>query len=462
MNFIRAFFLPFLILNAHGVFPQPQVGRAKVRPEKVYRVVLDPGHGGLNIRPGSVYGDKYDLLSLEYLDDFRSGAYYDGVWENEEAYFIARMVQDHLFLTQSQQGKKIFRSILQKYARHSIHKVGTIEAFLSRENSYPALYFDIREDINAPYRIYDYRDIRTNRPSKGRISKINSFKPHLVVSIHLTRGEKNKIGGLNAVITPGYSTYRLAIDYVKNPGKRSRIKKRFQDSHYQDWFLTKGRSRFESFLLDSWIYFTGYWCKKHGLSYLQDNFRGYRHNMVTWRYRDAGSWYLQARKHRDRTRYSRSLKTISLKGAFWQREKSKPEAWRREKGFESYGGDNLYASHEILRYVRKGLLANQIESKDALPLLLEPYISTWSVPTFVNAISAYLEIGYLDIEADYQRILEYKNVYAEAIAVGIYSLFFSIRQDKKNKENDLPLGNSIDFKKYENYRGLNYFKEVIR
>ena len=368
--------LVFSFLNAHRVFSEPLRAKKtlgkKTRFEKVYRVVLDPGHGGRNIRPHSVYGDKYDLLSEQYLDSFRPGAYYDGVWENEETYFIARMVQDHLFLTQSEEGKKIFQSILQKYTRQYIREVGTINVFLSRENSYSALYFDIREDLNIPYRIYDYRDIKTNQIKKGRISKINAFKPHLVVSIHLTRGRKNKIGGLNAVITPGYPTYKLAIDYVKKRRSKYHIKQKFNNSPYQDWFLTKSRDQFRSFLLDSWIYFTGYWCKPHGLSYLENKFRGYRHNMVTWRYKDKGNWHLQARKHPHYTPYSKSLKTISLKGAFWQRERSEPEVWRREKGYENYGGDNLYASHEILRYIRKGLLINEIESKKRPAAFIRP------------------------------------------------------------------------------------------
>ena len=444
-----------------GQFPKKKHGR-KALPEKIFRVVLDPGHGGIDLEPRSVYGDKYDLLSKKYLDNFRQGAYYKGLWENEETYSIARMVQDHLFLTRSHQGKKIFRSILQKYTPYSVGEIGSIESFLSRKKSYPDIYFDIREDLNAPYRLYDYRDIRTNRLKKGRISKINTLQPHLVVSIHLTRGQKNTQGALNAVITPSYATYRLALTYVKNRRSRRRIKQKFQNSDYQDWFLTKGRGQFASFLLDSWIYFTGYWCKPHGLSAMPDVFKGYRHNMITWRYKDKGNWHLRAKKHQNYTPYSKSLKTISLNNAFWRRERSKPEQWRRENGYEDYGGDNLYSSHEILRYIRKGFLINEDESEAKLPVLLKPYISTWSVPTYINAVAAYLEIAYLDITADYKRILEHKKIYAEAIAVGIYSLFFSIRQDKEDKEMDLPFGRSINFKKYENYKGRNYFKEVVQ
>ena len=164
---------------------------------------------------------------------------------------------------------------------------------------------------------------------------------------------------------------------------------------------------------------------------MREKFRGYRHNMVTWRYQDKSGWYLKAKKHPKWSSYARELKYFTPKGAFWRRERLQPEAWRRENGPEKYGGDNLYASHELLRYLRKGLLVNHIENKNTLPEILEPYFSTWSVPSYINAISAYLELGYLDIKADYNRLLKYKKIYAEAIAVGIYSLFFSLTQKKK-------------------------------
>ena len=434
------------------------ITKAKIRP---YRVVLDPGHGGFDMSPSSIYGDKFDLISRKYLDRFRPGAYHNGVFEYEETYALARMIQDHLFLTQSKEGQKIFRGILKKYTRKSIKKIQPIEAFLSRANSFPNLYLDIKDDPNAPYRLYDYPDVHTGKMKKGRISVINSFRPQLVVSLHLTTGKKNTVGALNAVITPGFDTFKMALEYAKKPRRRSRVRAKFKKSDYANWFQTRGRDHFQSFLLDAWIYFSGYWCDINALKPIEEKFRGYRHNMVTWRYRDPANWHFRARRHLRWTPYAKNLRYIRLKGAFWQRERSDPESWRREAGFEGYGGDNLYASHELLRYIRKGLLVNHVEKENTLPEILEPYLSTWSVPTYVNAISAYLELGYLDIDADYQRLLKNKKVYAEAIAVGIYSLFFSLKQKKKTLEKHPPRGRAIHFNKYIDHKNGNYFDKVL-
>ena len=40
---------------------------------------------------------------------------------------------------------------------------------------------------------------------------------------------------------------------------------------------------------------------------------------------------------------------------------------------------------------------------------MNPYISTWAIPSYINSISAYLEIGYLDVEADIKEFLIIKK-----------------------------------------------------
>ena len=202
------------------------------KKQKHYRVVLDPGHGGIHMSPSSVYGDKFDILSGQYQDKFRPGAYHNGMSESEETYALARMIQSHLFLTQTREGQQIFKDILKKYTRMNIKEVIPIDVFLSRENTYHNIYFDIQDDINAPYRLYDYPDIHTGKMKQGRISKINSLQPNLVVSLHLTSGKKNKVGALNAVITPGFHTFKIALDYAKKPHKRWSVRRRFQKSPY--------------------------------------------------------------------------------------------------------------------------------------------------------------------------------------------------------------------------------------
>lgn len=423
-------------------------------------VVLDPGHGGRYQPPSSLYGDKYDALSGEYLDKFRPGAHYKGIWENEAMYDIAWKARSILNLTMQESTKAEFSQILKKYGKQT-GNVFPIDAQLSREASLPSIYFSTRSDINAPYRLYDYPDISTSEMQKGTISHINELTPDLVVSLHLTASNGGKNGAMAAVITPSEKTYSLARRYVhaSSSTERGKIQAEFEHSDWSEWFIVaNGYNVFESFLCDAWIYYTGYWSTSNGLGPRDAKFRGYRHNMVSWKYADSPGWEKHARNHPSKSSYAGHLKDFKPEGAFWEREQSEPENWRREGGQEGYGGDNFYASQEILRYIRLGMLRNGVDTAATLPEIRDPYLSTWSVPTHVNAVAAYLEIAHLRALRDRKRMLESRDVYAEAIAVAIYSLFYPFEPETGK---DLPRGKRIDFDKYRNYSGGNYFTSVI-
>ena len=432
-----------------------------------YIVVLDPGHGGRDLLPKSVYGDKYDPLIGEYRDHFRPGAQHKGIIESEEAYSIAEQTYEILELTHTEKGRKEFEEILKKHSNFSgsinWENQKPIKVYLSRVANYSKNYDFKKTDINAPYRLYDFPDIYTGETQKGTISRINDLNPHLVVSLHFTSGRKEKYGALASVVTPGYDTYKMALDYVrtKSTSQKQKLRRKFFASPYANWMVTNdSRTHFQWFLCDAWIYFTGFWSKKDGLSADKKKFRGYRHNMVHWAYSDSGDWVETAKKHPSDSAYSLNLNDFIPEGPFCEREKDVPERWRRTEGEEGYGGDNLYASQELLRYVRNGMIANKVNSKKTAPEILNPYLSTWSVPTYLNAISAYLELGFLDNKYDRERLLKHKKVYAESLAVGIYSLFYSL-DSKANSADDLsPKGKRINFEKYENYNQENYFKKV--
>lgn len=429
--------------------------------KQTYRVVIDPGHGGKQLNPNSVYGDRWDPLSQRYLLPFRTGASFREMNEFEEAYDIAKLAKTYLDLLESESGKKKFLQILKKYSPNTKTIQGNIKAYLSRPPNYYEQYN--QEDPNAHYRLFDYPHIRSEQMQKGTISNINALRPHLVVSIHFTNGgAPSETGGLAAVATPSYHTYKKAIDYAKaSTQERLLIRKHFAAGIYRNWFLSGiDRKHFEWFLSDASIYFAGYRSKANGLSPQLKSFYGYRHNMISWAYRDAPGWEEKAKLHKKDSSYSRYLKYFKPQGKFWQREKSKPEYWRREQGPEGYGGDNLYAANEILRYVRQSLLVNKKKAYNKLPTLLPPYLSTWALPTYINAISAYLELAYINKEVDYERVIKMKKEMAEAIAVGIYSLFYSLEQDSNNRRRQLPQGKAIDFARYENYSGGNYFEQV--
>jgi len=415
-----------------------------------YIVVLDPGHGGRNLSPISIYGDKYNPLYRYHTDRYRSGAYLKGVKESEEVYAISKKIKNILNLTLTTKGRNKFKKILKKYTKKIPKEIKPVKSYLSRKKGYVDHYQISQYDINSPYRLYDHLDLKTEKKILGTISRINQLKPQLTVTIHLTSGYGAKYGALNSVITPGYKTYKQALAYNKVNFKKQRaIKKKFYKSPYKAWFGNiRKRSLFEWFLCDSWVYFNGYWSKKSGKSVDLSKVRGYRHNMVSWAYNDADGWVARAKKHPQDSPYALQLKYFSPKGKFWKREKSIFENYRRENGYEGYGGDNFYASQELLRYIRKGLHVNGI-SKKKLPKLKHPYISTWSVPTYINSISAYLEIGYLGNKIESKRILNKKRYYAEALAVGIYSLLNSLPQNKRTK--DFPKGRKLNLKKYKNY-----------
>jgi hypothetical protein len=426
---------------------------------KVYgfRVVLDPGHGGRYLEPNSVYGDKYDPGSVTFMEGYRPGAGVTGLNENEDVYEISLLVKDFLDLTLTKEGRNTFYQILKKYDNSARPPTEPIEAILSRKAGYLERYREIDYDINRDYRLYDHDDLLDQNPVEGVISRINTLKPDLVVSLHLTGGNPGKYGGMAAVIAPSYKIFQNAMDYVKgNDQQRKDIKKSFIDGPYGKWFISEhGRTNFEWFLCDSWIYFTGYWSNVDGLNPDLEKFRGYRQNMITWNYRDESLFnnnpYVSNIGH---------LKYFKPEGKFWEREKSDPETWRRDGGPEGYGGDNLYASQELLRFLRKGLVVNHVKSSVNLPEIAPPYISTWSVPTYVNAVSAFLELAYLDNKYDFNRIVKYKKVHAEAIAVGIYSLLQGTKSQASAKQNKLPWGMPVDFTKYKTYKNVNYFEMV--
>ncbi|MDH4261971.1 MAG: N-acetylmuramoyl-L-alanine amidase [Spirochaetia bacterium] len=426
-----------------------------------FRVVLDPGHGGRYIEPNSVYGDKYEPDKASFLEGYRPGASVSGLNENEDVYEISLIVKEFLDLTLTEKGRYTFYQILKKYDSSAKPPVEPIEALISRKSGYRSRYWEIDYDINRDYRLYDHEDLLSHESVEGVISRINALKPDLVVSIHLTGGNPGRNGGMAAVITPSYNVFYNAIDYVKaDEQKRNSIRESFSNGAYGKWFISHhGRSAFEWFLCDAWIYYTGYWSVVDGLNPDLEKFRGFRHNMVTWSYRDE-SLLNNSSMNNPYISKNAHLKYFKPGGKFWEREKSTPENWRREGGLEGYGGDNLYASQEILRFIRKGLLVNYVYNSRNLPEIVTPYISTWSVPTYVNAVSAFLELAYLDNKYDFNRILKYKKIHAEAIAVGIYSLLQGTKISESAKVKMMPWGNSIDFTKYKTYNNSNYFDIV--
>src|SRR3990172_1690620 len=208
---------------------------------------------------------------------------------------------------------------------------------------------DARElpDPNAPYRLFDYPD-QEDTMQPGRLSRINAVRPHLVVSLHLAKNAPRDFEGMNPVIVPSFEILHKGLSYLK--GEISGKSFYYNTSHLE-WFVeSETRSDFDWFLSDTSLYFTGYPLKKSSEP-ARGDFKGYRYNMIQWAYADAPGWRYPAQYHMPGTRYSASIKYFEPEGKFWVRERSPYERYRRDGGNEGFGGDNAYASYEIVRYI---------------------------------------------------------------------------------------------------------------
>ena len=421
----------------------------------VYRIVLDPGHGGVCLPNKQKHGDRYDSLSGRYLSDFAMGAAHRGLWEHILVYQIAEKTKKILDLCSpdaTESDFNTFNKILKRYTSKPAKRIHII-THMSRGNSSNIEEIKKRKDPNAEFRLYDYPDSK-GIMQPGRISKINALKPHLVVSLHMTCTTSRIYQGMSAVIIAPHTLMNNGLMYLK--GKKS--SSFFRNSSYTDWFQESNqRSSWEWFLNDSVFYFTSFPMKRNRSMRL-DRFRGYRYNMIQWAYRDSKGWEKAAASHPAGTQYANSFRTFAPLGKFWEREKSKYELFRREGGPEGFGGDNYFAAAEILRFMIYSL---HLRGEDhPHQKLTRPFISTWSIPLHINAVSAYLELGSLRNSRHRYLFTRKQNELAEGIAVGIYSLFAGIEPSSK-KFRYTPKGKEIDYSRYKISHDTTYFDVVV-
>jgi len=406
------------------------------------------------MRPRSKHGDRYDSVSRKYLDDYRPGAAvtFEGnkIKEHVIVYSIAQKVMKMLAYTASDGDFSKFEEISQKYG--ALKRRINIISMLSRPDGIAGDETPTLNDINASYRIFDYPSTDGSL-SHGRISKINRFRPQLVVSIHIAESSSLDYKAMNPILAPPFSFLLDGLKYLR--GNKTG-KKFFTGSPMSDWFVEdETRSAFNLFLSDVSQYFTGY--------PLDDDmktasFRGYRHNMTQWAYADDPGWEKDAAKHTDYSPYSKNYMNISPAGRFWDRERSKYESYRRDGGEDGFGGDNAYASYEIIRYIQYSLKKNDSHYKHLTEG--KPYFSIWAIPIYVNAVNAYFELGYLRRKDDRKMLLENQDEIAEGIAIGIYSLFAGVDPLPDDNFIRTPKGKRIDLEKYAVSPEKSYFDAV--
>lgn len=417
----------------------------------LFRVVIDPGHGGVFLHDRKKHGDRYDMITAEYLDDYTEGANYKGIYERNVVYSIAQKTVYLLSYCSKNGDFEQFKKILKKYTESSIKKV-YIETILSRAESVTDDKIQNSSDPNADYRLYDFPG-PDGEMMKGRISKINEYRPHLVVSLHLAKSAPPDYRGMNGVIVPPYNVLKKGLLRLQN----GETDKYINEDILHSWFKESSAVSYRyAFFKDSAQYFTSYGLRKNYKTDFSD-YKGYKHNMVRWNYSDNPLWDLIAENHSANSRYSADYHTFREEGSFWEREQSVYEEYRRGTGFADFGGDNYLATYEIIRYILFSLNDAGVSNKDKIPG--KPFISTWSVPLLINAISAYIELGYLDRKWDREVLLYRQDQIAEGVAVGIYSLLTgldNIRGKLKNK----PSGKLIDFNKYNITKEKSYFDIV--
>ena len=425
-----------------------------LREFPVFRVVLDPGHGGIAAGDWRKHGDRYDAISGAYLQVFKEGASYGSLEEHVIVNSIAKKAARILENCGPGGDFSRFYPHLEKFTALPYDRI-SIVCMLSRGDSIGRKSKARRKDPNEGFRIFDFPG-PDGEMRPGRLSRINAFRPQLVVSLHSTKKGSAYFRGMNPVIVPPHGFLLNGLLYLQGSVKSRRF---FFSSPYGDWFEESDeRSGYEWFLNDVMIYFTGYPLNRDR-SVQREEFKGYRYNMVTWSYHDDDGWERDARSHRDDTPYAASAKGFAARGRFWERERSIHENYRRDGGMEGFGGDNHYASSEIIRYILMSLRLRGIYSYEQR--LGRPYVSVWHMPIHMNAVSAFIEMGYLD-RAHFRYLLTRRqDEIAEGIAVGIYSLLSGIRPKTTGSEG-APRGKRIDLKKYALSSNKSYFDAVVR
>lgn len=418
----------------------------------IYRVVIDPGHGGVSLPDKQKHGDRYDLISGKYISYFAEGAQRKNIYEHQVVYSIAEKAITLLKHCSPEGDFNKFQKVLNKYTGEKTKRI-YIETHLSREPSVSKKKAGKMEDPNAEFRLYDYPG-KDGEIQPGRISKINALNPHLVVCLHLAGSAPTDYLGMNPVLAPPYRVLKTGLNNLQNNDSKK------IDDHgiFKSWFRDSVKTSFQlAYYKDVANYFTGFDLNKN-YTLNKEKFRGYKYNMVTWNYADPPGWHKTAKTHKTDTQYSSDIKTFKEEGAYWEREKSVYEQFRRGEDFKNFGGDNSLASYEIIKYILLSLDKKGISRKDKIPG--KAFISTWSIPLLVNAVCAYIELGYLNRSWDRNILLHRQDKIAEGVAVGIYSLFAGI-DNLEGKFRHSPSGEKLDLEKYRISPEKTYFDMAV-
>ncbi len=424
-----------------------------------YRIIIDPGHGGA---AKNVKDDRWDPITGKYLSYTNYGSQYKNFHEHRIVLKLARRIKKYLDLSQSKKGWQQFVQILQQFGSKKKMKRVIFQAKLSRTESWHHSTLPKKHpQVNDAYRLFDYP--HKNQMQLGRLSKINQYQPYLVLSLHMTTGSDSKksIPTMAPVLSPGFDTLNLLRKISLGKVRKSKFRNNFW---FPYWVSPKKEwSQLDAAIADAWGYFNGARTKGQRLLPNLREDRSFRQNLITWKYRES-NWLARVKKRHPR--YSKNYKEFSPSGNFFKRERASLEIRRREKGKYGRGGDNYYASMELLRFIQYGMRVQNKkyqQGKNKINTIRKPYVSTYALPIYTNAITAMLELGFINNYKDRHLLIHETDAVAKCLAVGIYSLFAGMEISALQMPEQLhPQGFPLDFKPYVDSSNGNYFKIVSK
>lgn len=407
-------------------------------PANRLTVVIDPGHGGRGTSASAQDGDHWNPRRHKFEYPFNHGATHGSLEEHVLVLDICRRARDILRTGSTKSGFPEFRDLLARYGKspHGVYVRPDLQVILTREDNYESPDKAGLHNVNRFYRLYDspLSFLPDGKPHSrlypGRLSWINMLQPELVVAVHINASSDHTERGQAAVITPHGDWFKLVDDLRKGTGKDAT-----EDiTRLLTWYGVGVPvvSRIASMPRDVDTYF--------------DRLSDWpRHQRLTWAYNRSES-------------------------AWRRRENGQMERQRRGGG-RNPGGDNLRASEDILRWIRRSLLQAQKpdilkqagEANRIIGPLGPPFARDYAVPMFVNGVCAYLEIAHLTNREDRRLLERHLQSYAEGIAVGIYAQIYGLiprsSMDDEQGGAGPPHSTPIDFKAYKR-GGQDYFRQV--
>ena len=394
-----------------------------------YRIVLDPGHGGVSERASQNKGDHWDIKARGFLTNYNFGAACNGECEHAIVLDICSKVLNILQKANTDEGWREFSRMLSEYGvmRPEEYRRIKFNVKMSRADSYESLKYKGDDNVNRHFRLFDSPESfdAKKKPSQklfpGRMSKINAETPELVLCVHVNSSTNLSMRGPASVIIPGYRVF----DFVKTVKDRLGMRSAMTYFWILSWFYYDNMvlGKLSDLINDCDTYFTGKRTATKGSI-------GKRWQMVKWRYSEDDEY--------------NNLLSYKNPDSYWHRERSAEESMRRDGGPLGFGGDNFYASEEVLKYVRMGLwkeyAASGVKSAGETAAVKtpneylgnhgRPFISDWALPQLINAVTAYVELGYLENTEDRNILLNKKDIIARSMAVSTYSLLCGMTPKK--------------------------------